>query len=166
MMKRRSIDGPAPSTATAHVSSRPSSSSIPFPRSHVRRTPSEIHLAEEILRTKHDDVRTYARIVAGLQGQNFKNQGIVHPLSQRSLQGIVKTKQASHEELEQRDGGHTDDWEVSLVECRDDGDASLRWSTQTPPPLSKTISDISMSSHGSIKNQDEDDDGCVFVLEL
>jgi len=160
MMKRHHQVRPAPSTARGHTAP-PRSSSIPVPQSHLRRTLSEIRLAEEVLGAQHE---MYARLMVGMQSQCSRNRGTVNPLSWRSLQGIVKMKQASHEELAQHDGGGND-WEVSFVKDRDDGDAYLGWLTRTQPPPSKSISDVSFSSHGSTKNQgqDQDDDGCVFL---
>jgi hypothetical protein len=158
---------PAPSITAGHPSSpTSSSSSIPLPRSHIHRTPSEIKLAEEVLRAEYDDVRMYARIVGGFQSQCYGSRGLVHPLSLRSLEGVVRTMHASHEELAQRERTASDDWEVSHEQDRDDGDTFLRWSTQTQVPLSKSISELSFPSHESIKNQDKDDDGCIFSLEL
>lgn len=170
MMERHSVRT-APSAATDHESYHSSaSSSIPIPRSHIRRTPSEARLEEESLRAEQRDVRMFARIVAGLQLQysNCKNQSIAHR-SHKSLQDIVKTKRASQEELAQRDGRHNDEWEVSFIEDRDDNEAFLLWPTQAQPHLSKILSDASMSTmstQGFIKNEDENDDDCVFSMEL
>jgi hypothetical protein len=48
----------------------------------------------------------YTRLVVGMQSQiqrdYHSNGGVVHPLSKKSLQGVVRTKQAKYDEL---DGG-------------------------------------------------------------
>ena len=159
---------PAPSCS--HVSLAPSNT-IPLPRSHICRTPSEIQLADEICRAEHDDVRMYARLVVGMQTQiqrdYFANGGIIHPLSKKSLQGIVKTKQANDEDLEKLDCESDDDWEMSYIEERDEYDSfASQWSTPTYRPPSKSNSDDSLSTFGSMNNEEEEEDDFMFSLEL
>mmetsp|Transcript_22346 Transcript_22346/g.42191 ORF Transcript_22346/g.42191 Transcript_22346/m.42191 type:complete len:187 (+) Transcript_22346:110-670(+) len=175
-MKRREVN-PAPSSCgsgtasslTATIGS--SSSTIPLPRSHIHRTPSEIQLADEVRRAEHDDVRMYARLVVGMQSQIQRdyhtNGGVIHPLSKKSLQGVVKTKLANDEDLKKLDGRHEDDWETSFIpeeQHEDSCSVVSPWSTLTQRPPPKCESDASLSTHGSMKNQEEDE--CVFSLEL
>ena len=176
----------APLWPAEEASSSPPDS-IPIPRSHVRRTRSEIQLAEETRRAEDVDAQMFARIVAGLQLQFHKNKGAVHPLSQRSLEGVVRTKGASHEDLARRgeghvrtkkahdedltrqQGGRNDEWEVSFLEDRDDNDGVSRWATKTAPPSPDAVGDAE-TSRGSVQNQDEGaqdgEGGCIFVLAI
>ena len=96
----------SPSSSARIAACRSSSSVIPLPKTHIRRTPSELQLADEVQRAEYDDVRMYTRLVVGMQSQiqrdYHSNGGVVHPLSKKSLQGVVRTKQAKYDEL---DGG-------------------------------------------------------------
>ena len=125
---------PAPPSSSARIApaGRGSSSSIsiPLPKTHIHRTPSELQLADEVQRAEYDDFRMYARLVIGMQNQILRdycaNGGVVHPLSKKSLQGVVRTKQAMYDELDgeredyDRDFYHNVDgrggWKVSHVE--------------------------------------------------
>eukprot|EP00571_Detonula_confervacea_P003335 CAMPEP_0172326560 /NCGR_PEP_ID=MMETSP1058-20130122/56911_1 /TAXON_ID=83371 /ORGANISM="Detonula confervacea, Strain CCMP 353" /LENGTH=180 /DNA_ID=CAMNT_0013043373 /DNA_START=156 /DNA_END=698 /DNA_ORIENTATION=- len=166
------------------LASLPSSSSIiPLPKTHIHRTPSELQMADEVRRAEYDDVRMYARLVVGMQSQiqrGFQtNGGVVHPLSKKSLQGVVRTKQANDDELKNlQDDVNTaggGGWEMSYVEIEEHDDefnysVGSPWSTQTQlPPPSTSDSDGSLSTHGSMKSQeyqDYDECECVFSLEL
>jgi hypothetical protein len=173
MMQQRQVRS-APSAAACRASSPPRSASIPIPRPHPRRTPSEVRReatrAQEVRRAERDDGRMYARIVAGihsqLQRQCSQNRGLVHPLSWRSLQGVVRTMHASPEELARQGGGPNTGWEGTFVEDRSDDDEFLRWLAQMPAPPSRSMIDVSLSTRGSTKKQEEDDDDCIFSLEL
>ncbi|KAL7539685.1 hypothetical protein ACHAXR_009489 [Thalassiosira sp. AJA248-18] len=170
MRKRRQV----PSAPSSGPASLPASSIIPLPKTHIQRTPSELQLADEVRRAEYDDVRMYARLVVGMQSQIHRdyqtNGGVVHPLSKKSLQGIVKTKQAGDEELQRLDAEDDDDgWEITHLEDHEEENSSVDspWSTMTQrPPWSKSISDGSLSTHASMKNQGELEDDCVFSLEL
>mmetsp|Transcript_6241 Transcript_6241/g.13599 ORF Transcript_6241/g.13599 Transcript_6241/m.13599 type:complete len:193 (-) Transcript_6241:321-899(-) len=181
-MKRRQVN-PAPSSCGSGIASSSldatlttigsSSSTIPLPRSHIHRTPSEIQLADEVRRAEHDDVRMYARLVVGMQSQiqrdYYTNGGVIHPLSKKSLQGVVKTKHANDEDLKKLDGENEDDWETSFIpeeQHEDSCSVMSPWSTLTQRPPPKSESDASLSTHGSMKNQEEEEDECVFSLEL
>lgn len=169
------------------------SASIPLPKSHIHRTPSELQLCEDKRRADYEDVRMFSRLVVGIQSQCVRS-GYVHPLTKKSLQDIVHTKQAKDEELEcttsklhphyeeGEDGGG--DWEVAYNGGAPD-DAQDQASVDTPRachPLGmndKTPSVIKTSSNGSIvsnladcrlgdneEEEDEEEDGCCFQLEL
>ena len=104
------------------VTGAASSNIIPLPKSHIHRTPSELQLADDMRRAEYEDVRMYARLVVGMQNQIQReclvNGGVVHPLSQKSLQGVLKTKQANYEELmtmhdHQHHHHHSSEWGLS-----------------------------------------------------
>lgn len=102
-----------------------------------------------------------------IQRDFHANGGIVHPLSKKSLAGIVKTKQANHEDLEKLDADNEDDddgWEMTHIEEHYDENSIDSLSSARPP--SKSDSYGSLSTYGSMKNQEDDDDECVFSLEL
>jgi len=149
-----------------------SSNSIPIPKSHIHRTPSELQLADEVRRAEYDDVRMYARLLTGMQYQLQRdyraNGGVVHPLSKKSLQGIVKTKHATYDEM---------DGELLYIEdtenSRQANQPILPW---RPTPTTRMVRDVippsqsnshcSLSTLDSVEGQEEDDDGFVFDLEL
>eukprot|EP00579_Thalassiosira_antarctica_P009112 CAMPEP_0201902716 /NCGR_PEP_ID=MMETSP0902-20130614/55098_1 /ASSEMBLY_ACC=CAM_ASM_000551 /TAXON_ID=420261 /ORGANISM="Thalassiosira antarctica, Strain CCMP982" /LENGTH=229 /DNA_ID=CAMNT_0048436729 /DNA_START=56 /DNA_END=745 /DNA_ORIENTATION=+ len=142
----------------SNVNDTPLSASIPLPKSHIHRTPSELQLADDTRRAEYEDVRMYARIVVGMQSQcmvsgyvhpltrksvrmyarivvGMQSQcmvsGYVHPLTRKSLQDILKTKQANGEDLEKTLHAHDEedeDWELAYGE---DGDEN---SVDTPLP--------------------------------
>jgi len=95
-----------------------SSAPISFPKSHIHRTPSELQLADEERKAEGHDVRMYARLVYGMQsrammhaarssggygggggGYDANHPYNIHPLTQKSLMGVVSTKNARDEEL-------------------------------------------------------------------
>lgn len=126
----------------------------------------------------------YARLVVGMQSQIQRdyqaNGGVVHPLSKKSLQGVVKTKQANDEELERldedgsahhADGGDDDGgWEMTYIEeGADEGNSvgSPYGQAQKSGQPSKSGSDGSLSTHGSVAaRRGEEEDDCVFSLDL
>ncbi len=80
---------------------QPPSASIPLPKSHVHRTRSELQLADDVQRAEYEDVRMCVRLVVGMQSQCIKS-GYVHPLTEQSLQEILRTKAADDRELERK----------------------------------------------------------------
>lgn len=158
-------------------SSLPTSSIIPLPKTHIHRTPSELQLADETRRAEYDDVRMYARLVVGMQSQiqrdYHSNGGVIHPLSKKSLAGVVKTKQANDDELgkkvEEEEGG----WEMTHIEeevlldsTETSSSVTSPWSVAAQRPLgSKSSSDNSLSTRGSMKLGLVEDDA-IFSLEL
>ena len=163
-----------------HSAPLPTSSIIPLPKTHIHRTPSELQLADEVRRAEYDDVRMYARLVVGMQSQIQReyqvNGGVIHPLSKKSLAGVVKTKQKKEEELEdmnEEEGG----WEMSHIEeevlldggnngTPDSSSVGSPWSTH--PLGSKSSSDDSLSTRASMKNLEMGvvEDDAIFSLEL
>jgi len=125
----------------------------------------------------------YARLVVGMQSQiqrdYYANGGVVNPLSKKSLQGVVRTKQARYDEL---NGGKQDEddvdydgggWKVSYVE-EDEKSVDSPWSTRAHcdprHPPSKSGSDSSLSTREPmifLKVEDNSaEDDFVFCLEL
>lgn len=112
-------------------------------------------------------MRMYARLLTGMQYQLQRdyraNGGVVHPLSKKSLQGIVKTKHATYDEM---DGElHIEDTENSRLANQ----PILPWSTRMVRDgiaPSQSNSNWSLSTLDSVEGQDEDVDGFVFDLEL
>merc|ERR1719203_1957761 len=95
------------------------SASIPLPKSHIHRTRSELQLADDMVRAEYEDVRMYARLVVGMQSQCLQS-GYVHPLTRKSLQDILKTKQAGEGELKKVNPDDDEDWELDYdLEERD-----------------------------------------------
>lgn len=168
----------ATATDTQHLSA-----SIPLPKSHIHRTRSELQLADDMLRAEYEDVRMYARLVVGMQSQCMVS-GYVHPLTKKSLQDILKTKQADDETLKKFDNQIEEDGEWGLSYTPEDLDEN---SVDTPlpahplgiavgrPTIVKTPSNGSLMSNLSRPNStenlshddpQEDEDECVFSLEL
>jgi hypothetical protein len=162
---------------------------IPLPKTHIRRTPSELQLADEVRRAERDDVRMYARLVVGMKSQIQRdyrtNGGVVNPLSRKSLEGVVRTKQANYDDLDASDRdtegqGHVDlgrhgSWRVSHVEGDAVDSLDSPWSSfarcDSNPTPSKYGSDGSLSTRESMGFQGaevevDDEDDFVFCLEL
>jgi hypothetical protein len=162
------------------------SASIPLPKSHIHRTPSELQLADDQRRAEYEDVRMYARLVVGMQSQCVVS-GYVHPLTKKSLQDILKTKQADERDLEKlhahdeegSDFEDNEDYQFSGLSHDRDQDEN---SVDTPLPCqplgtaAKEPTVVKTPSSGSIASElsggfvptveDEDEDECVFSLEL
>ena len=164
------INSSSSSSRMRSMNSSSSSSSIPIPKSHIHRTPSELQLADEVRRAEIDDVRMYARLLTGMQHQlqrEFRaNGGVVHPLSKKSLQGIVKTKHATYDEIDGELFYTTEDEENDTRAIQHH---PLPWSTRMVRdglPPSQSNSDCSLSTLDSLEAQVDEDDVFVFDLEL
>ncbi len=134
-------------------------------------------------RAEYDDVRMYARLVVGMQSQIqrecLENGGVVHPLSQKSLQGVVKTKQANDEELmTMHDHQHTHHshhsdpggWGFNCIEEQDEN-AAVEEMMASPTSQGEAVGpgasmDASKKSFLTSTCDDQDGDDCVFNLEL
>ena len=139
----------------------PTSDRIPIPASRGgRRAPAEargVAAAEEVLwRYELEDLRMYARIVEGMRRSRL------HPLSQRSLESVVRTRHGwPDEDLA------NEDWEASCDDARDEEDAaSPRRSTRTTMRPAGSAGDASPPDRGFLEDPDDEDDGCIFALEL
>ena len=126
-----------------------------------------MQLADDVARAEYEDVRMYARLVVGMQSR-CREAGYVHPLTKKSLQDILKTKQAPQEALE-RHPEEDEGWGLSHE--RDEDDASV----DTPRPCQplgaagKAPCFVKTPSQGSIASEvsrSEREDECVFSLEL
>lgn len=144
----------------------------------------------------------YARLVVGMQSQCLAS-GYVHPLSRKSLQGVIQTKQANIDEeaMNNYEGARYSDydhgWDVSYIDEENSmggggggspaqplksceaglsegatssaqGRVLLHGHSNETSSLARHSSDGSVStlSHqGQELNQDDEDD-CVFCLEL
>ena len=179
---RPSKTSPSSGPASLQTTTAASSNIIPLPKSHIHRTPSELQLADDMRRAEYDDVRMYARLVVGMQSQIqrecLENGGVVHPLSQKSLQGVVKTKQANDEELmTMHDHQHTHHshhsdpggWAFNCIEEQEDENAMEEMRAS---PSSQAGGAVGHSADGPTKSfltstcDDQDGDDCVFNLEL
>ena len=166
--------GPSQATASSNI--------IPLPKSHIHRTPSELQLADDMRRAEYDDVRMYARLVVGMQSQIQReclvNGGVVNPLSQKSLQGVVKTKQANDEELmtmHDHEHSHQSDfgeWGFSCIQEQDEN--AVEETMVASQPLS-SLQGEEAKPYGSVDasqsflastGDEQDGDDCVFNLEL
>lgn len=137
----------------------------------------------------------YARLVVGMQSQCMVS-GYVHPLTKKSLQDILKTKQADDEELKNNKELHDlqeeqqADWEVSYgnspedrgdensvdtpLPCHPMGTAVGRPTVVKTPSNGSLISNLSNAAEGGSHDEQEDEqddpqaqeDECVFSLEL
>jgi len=182
---------------SSHVQPRPRratpavAASIPLPKSHIRRTPSELQLADATKQAEYENVRMFARLVCGIQSQ-CQHSGVVHPLTMMSLLTMQQTNDAKDEELE-RLAEEDDDWGLAYdIEgaARIEMEAEYQYQDETSmdtsehdrdaakvanpfAPAAKTPSETSIHSYvpmeeeGGIqeKKEDEDDD-FVFDLEL
>mmetsp|Transcript_35479 Transcript_35479/g.57856 ORF Transcript_35479/g.57856 Transcript_35479/m.57856 type:complete len:204 (+) Transcript_35479:56-667(+) len=158
------------------------SASIPLPKSHIHRTPSELQLADDMRRAEYEDVRMYARIVVGMQSQCLVS-GYIHPLTRKSLQDVLKTKQANTEELEIEKKLHDhyeedEDCELPYEEERDENSVGtplpyhpMGTSAHAPtvvktPSFGSIISNLSNAPPESWQEEQDPHDECVFSLEL
>lgn len=173
---------PSPSSGPSSLQTTASSNIIPLPKSHIHRTPSELQLADDMRRAEYDDVRMYARLVVGMQSQIQReclvNGGVVHPLSQKSLQGVLKTKQANDEELmTMHDHQHTHHshhsdpggWGFNCIEEQDENaveEMMTSTSSQAGGAGHNASMDASTRSFLASSCDDQDVDDCVFNLEL
>ena len=169
------------------------SASIPLPKSHVHRTRSELQLADDVERAEFEDARMCVRLVVGMQSQCIKS-GYVHPLTQQSLHEVLRTKAANERELEGKlrdyrhphaavaeqpkdDDDNDDEWEVAYRQRANDHPETSYVKSPCHPmegtpikssfsPLVRIPSDGSMLPSTSSEGYLEEDDDCLFDLEL
>lgn len=154
-----------------------SSAAIPLPKSHIHRTPSELQFDDDVRRAEHQDVRMYARIVVGMQSQ-CQVSGYVHPLTRKSLQDILRTRQANDKELERkssalRDIHHEEDEEQEESSVHTPRPRRPIGTSKRAPTVVKAPSgDGSIMSKLSTSERQEEvaaadpEDDLVFSLEL
>lgn len=129
------------------------SSPISLPKSHIRRTRSELQLAAEIRHAKEVDIRMYIRLVVGIKSQIQRNSASgdqVHPLSRKSLQGIIRTKMADDQELEHQELN-------DYIEDSDDG-----WSVSHLSINDEVVESQTAKGMGTYHVEDD----CIFRMEL
>mmetsp|Transcript_22327 Transcript_22327/g.33452 ORF Transcript_22327/g.33452 Transcript_22327/m.33452 type:complete len:208 (-) Transcript_22327:307-930(-) len=154
-----------------------SSAPISLPKSHIRRTPSELQMADDIRRAEYEDVRMYARLVVGMQTQCVAS-GYVHPRTRQILQDIVKTKEANDQELEALHHHQEEDdsgWDVNYIEEQEEYGSQAppchqmgaRISSVSPDNIVKAQSNSSMSnSLGADVDDNDDGEEGVFSMDL
>lgn len=164
-----------------------SSDIIPIPKTHNISPRSDE--GDMVKRAKYDDAKMYVLVVGGMLEQMKRDQstnGVVHPMSEKSLRSVLRTSQTKYEELdclEQQQYGEQDDsssvessWEVSYIEEDNTIDSLMSSYSQLLLTYhdvpSKLDSDGSISTRestmclGDDESDDEEDDDCVFHLEL
>ena len=72
---------------------------IPLPKSHVHRSASEREIDSLAYLAELRDTRMFELIIDGMQSQCLRNGGQFDPLSQKSLVGIMHTKNAEDDAL-------------------------------------------------------------------
>ena len=152
----------------------PTSAPISLPKTHIHRTPSDIQLAADTLRAEYRDVAMYSRLMTGMHNQiqhrclaSGNGDADVHPMSWKSMQGIVKTKQANDYDLEQHDDNDDDDgWGMtySLID-EETEHCSITSSQESDPPSRQALNDSFTTLLSDIESGDLEDD-CLFSLEL
>jgi len=142
-----------------------SSTSVPIslPKTHIHRTQSELELEGLNLQAEHKDYVMFLRLLGGMHDQmrhrvSTCGQVDVHPLSQKSLNGIIKTKQANVQDLEHQ--------EVNALIGTD----NMGWVAN----FNHTVEEEDNCSNGSLSKMiniaeevnTEDSDDFVFSMEL
>ena len=141
------------------------SASIPLPQTHIHRTPSELQLADDIIRAEYEDVRMCVRLVSGMRSRCLVS-GFVHPRTMQSLQDILKTKYANENQLEHTSEGEEDDdcgWGFAYEEEEVDEISAEAQKLCDPVGMMSSTRTARRESSGS-ENLEEDE--CVFSLEL
>lgn len=137
-------------------------------------------MADDMRRAEYEDVRMYARLVVGMQSRCVAS-GYVHPLTRKSLQDIVKTKEANDQELETMHLHQEEadsDWDVNYIEDQEENgtpspschhNMGARLTSVSPDNMVKTPSNNSILSNLSGGGTNLEDDGGeegVFNMEL
>mmetsp|Transcript_24263 Transcript_24263/g.50837 ORF Transcript_24263/g.50837 Transcript_24263/m.50837 type:complete len:181 (-) Transcript_24263:131-673(-) len=158
-------------SATAMKSSAP----ISVPSSHIHRTPSELQLRKLTLRAEEEDARMYSRLLCGMYDQiscrYFASGGYVHPLSKKSFQGVINTKQAKDQDLEHReqypnseDIDDDDGWSVSYTPVQEDIDNDNMVSFSSSATITRD-SCLSLN-HDACIGEREHEQVCVFDMDM
>mgnify|MGYP000098725770 CR=1 FL=1 len=148
------------------------SAPIPLPKSHptLTRTWSEIELAAEVDRAEHHDAQMYARLVVGMRSQiqrDIASGGQVHPQSWRSLQGVISTKMADDQELNDYiEDSNGDGWSMSHTSIDDESSSSMSSIGCSVASQGSKDSLSSMIRASEENEDDETEDDCIFRMEL
>jgi len=170
--KRRQVV-PAVSVSTSTIPSAP----ISLPETHIQRTHSELQLEADTLHAEYKDVVMYSRLMTGMHNQiqrqcatSGENGTVnVHPLSWKSMHGIVRTKQANDHELEQQHHDDGDDsWRMSYSPIEEEAEVCfVDLSTEAVAPSRHTSKDsISTQLQQDPPNNNDLEDDYVFGLDL
>ena len=140
------------------------SASMPLPKCHIHRTLSELQLVERTRQAEYEDAMMYARLVAGMASQCMV-RGYVHPLTKKSIQDIIRTKQADEEDLlkvhEEDLEDDDNDWGLSYDERLDDQERG-----DGPGWVSTPLPCHSVGTAPMVVKTHRQDDKCMFSLEL
>ena len=122
------------------------SSPIRLPKTHIHRTPSELQLAQEKVKADYHEWQMYARLVHGMSHHCEDSESEMHPLTAKSLRGVVNT----HNKGLHSRSSHVDD------DVQDDNDWEVSYQEEIKKTRSSVVSD----------DDEEEDDGCLFDLEM
>jgi len=156
------------------------SAPISLPETHIHRTPSELQLAADTIHAEYKDVAMYSRLIIGIhnqmqhrhlsEGGGDGNAG-VHPLSKKSMEGIIKTMQANDQELEEqqhyddRDDGDSS-WDVAYSLIDEDMDHwSIASSLEAGLPSRQASKDSLSTLLDDVESGDLED-GCFFCIDI
>lgn len=146
------------------------SAPIPLPKSHLTRTWSEIELAAKVRQAEHHDAQMYARLVVGMRSQiqrDIASGGQVHPQSWRSLQGVISTKMADDQELNDYiEDSNGDGWSMSHTSIDDESSSSMSSIGCSVASQGSKDSLSSMIRASEENEDDETEDDCIFRMEL
>jgi hypothetical protein len=151
---------------------------IPLPKSHVHHSASEREIDSLAYLAELRDTRMFELIIDGMQSQCLRNGGQFHPLSQKSLVGIMHTKNAEDDALfaQRRQGGRqvfanasnivpsTEEYHnESGVHCS----RSRRRQSDSSMSLDSSFICIASSTTAStVQYVIDQDDDCIFRFEL
>ena len=150
------------------------SAPISLPETHMHRTHSELQLEDDTLYAEYKDDVMYCRLMTGMRSQIQRqcmtsggNEKVsVHPLSWKSMNGIVKTKQSNDHELEQQQHDDGDGiGNVSYIPIDEEAEICYIDSVMKGVALSKVASKDSLSTlsqENTVSGGLED----VFSLDL
>lgn len=171
--KRRQVV-PVVSVSTSTTPSAP----ISLPETHIKRTRSELQFEADTLHAEYKDVVMYSRLMTGMHNQiqrQYATSGEngtvnVHPLSWKSMHGIVRTKQANDHELEQQQHDDGDDsWRMSYSPIEEEAEVCSvdLLSTAAVPPSRHTSKDsISTQLQQDHTKSNDLEYDYVFSLDL
>jgi len=149
------------------------SAPISFPTAHIHRTPSELQFIADTKTAEFKDLAMYSRLMVGMYNQaQHRSVGSgtedvsIHPLSERSMLSILKTKQANDNELEHHDDDN--DWDMSYISFDEDDDSNhcsiLSSQEAIAPSRTNSIQSLTPSLEDT-ENSDIVND-CLFCLEM